>query len=82
MFSGCTVPPDSKETELGSSNQEASLSAGKNTGVVLVPCLHMEVHPYIYFEWCGYFCGPWVSFVTTDEFSVRVTKITSRIGVS
>ena len=23
-----------------------------------------------------------VSFVTTDEFSVRVTKITSRIGVS
>ena len=37
MFSGCTVPPDSKETELGSSNQEASPSAGKNTGVVLVP---------------------------------------------
>ena len=22
MISGCTVPPDSKETELGSSNQE------------------------------------------------------------
>ena len=40
MFSGCTVPPDSKETELGSSDQEASPSAGKNTGVVLVPCLH------------------------------------------
>ena len=33
-----TVLPDSKETELGSSNQEASPSAGKNTGVVLVPC--------------------------------------------
>ena len=30
--------PDSKETELGSSDQEASPSAGKNTGVVLVPC--------------------------------------------
>ena len=29
--------PDSKETELRSSNQEASPSAGKNTGVVLVP---------------------------------------------
>ena len=28
----------SKETELGSSNQEASPSTGKNTGVVLVPC--------------------------------------------
>ena len=39
------MPPDSKETELGSSNQEASPSAGKNAGVVLVPCLHMEVHP-------------------------------------
>ena len=38
VFSGCTVPPDSKETELGSSDQEASPSAGKNTGVVLVPC--------------------------------------------
>ena len=37
MFSGCTVPPDSKEAELGSSDQEASPSAGKNTGVVLVP---------------------------------------------
>ena len=30
MFSGCTVPPDSKETELGSSDQAASPSAGKN----------------------------------------------------
>ena len=38
MFSGCTLLPDSKEAELGSSNQETSLSAGKNTGVVLVPC--------------------------------------------
>ena len=26
--------------------------------------------------------SPWVSFVTTDEFSVRVTKIASGIGVS
>ena len=34
------------------------------------------------FRWCRYFWGPWVSFFTTDEFSVRVTKITSRIGVS
>ena len=42
----------------------------------------MEVCPYGYFRWCGYFRGPCVSFVTTDEFSVRVTKITSRIGVS
>ena len=39
MFSDCTVPPDSKEAELDSSNQEASPSAGKNTGIVLMPCL-------------------------------------------
>ena len=38
MFSDCTVLFDSKERELGSSDQEASLSAGKNTGIVLVPC--------------------------------------------
>ena len=45
MFSGCTVLPDSKKTELGSSDQEASPSAGKNTGVVLVPCSCMECIP-------------------------------------
>ena len=32
------MPPASKETELGSSYQEASPSAGKNTGIVLVSC--------------------------------------------
>ena len=73
---------NSKETKFGCGDQEASSSAGKNTGVVLVPCLHMEVHPYSYFLWCGYFCGSWVSFVMADEFSVIVTKITSEIGVS
>ena len=36
MFSGCTVFRDSKETKLGSSNLEASPSAGKNTELVLV----------------------------------------------
>ena len=62
-----------------SSDQEASPSAGKNIGVVLVPCLHMEVCPYSYFWLCGYFWGPQVSFVATDEFSVRVTEITLKI---
>ena len=56
--SGCTVPSDSKETELESSDQEASPSAGRNTGVVLVPYSHMEVRPYSYCRWCGYFWGP------------------------
>ena len=37
---------------------------------------------YSYFRWCEYFWGRSVSFVTVDEFSVRVTKITSRIVVS
>ena len=53
--SGCTVVPDSKETELGSSDQEASPSAGKKkTGEVLVSCSRMELLPYSYFWWCGY----------------------------
>ena len=37
MFSGCTVLPDSKETKLEGSDQEASPSASKNIGIVLVP---------------------------------------------
>ena len=49
VFSGCVVPPDSKETKLGISDQEASPSAGKNTMIVLVPCSGMEVNPYSYF---------------------------------
>ena len=36
MFSGCTVPPDSKKNELGSSIQEASPSAGKTSREGLV----------------------------------------------
>ena len=50
-----SVPPDSKETKFGSSNQEASPSAGKNTVVVLVPCSRMKVHSYSYCWWCGCF---------------------------
>ena len=73
MFSGCIVPPDSKETEPGSSNQEASLPAGKNNGVDLAPCPRKEVHPNSHFRW---------QLFPIDKFSVRVTKITSRIGVS
>ena len=38
VFSGCTLPPDSKGTELGSGDQEASSSAVKHIGVALVPC--------------------------------------------
>ena len=43
MFSGCIIPPDNKETKLGSINQEPSPSTGENTGVVLMPC-HIWKH--------------------------------------
>ena len=74
MFSGCTLLPDSKETELESSYQEASPSAGKNTGVVLVPCRTWNCVP------TATSGGADISevsgcFVTTDEFLVRVTKV-------
>ena len=55
VFSGCTVPSDTNKTELESSDQEASPSVAKNTGVVLVSSQRMEVRPYSYFRWCGYF---------------------------
>ena len=32
------MPPDIKDTKLGNGNQEAFPSAGKNNGIVLVPC--------------------------------------------
>ena len=45
----CIVSPDSKETKVGSNNQGTSPTAGKNTGVVLVPC-------------CTWKCGPTAIF--------------------
>ena len=40
------MPPNSKETNLGSSNQEAS-PAGKNTRVVLVSCCAWKCDPTV-----------------------------------
>ena len=38
---------------------------------------------YCSFFWsCDYSQGPWMSFVTTDGFSVKIRKSTSRISVS
>ena len=45
VFSGCSVLPNSKEIELGSSNKEAYPSACKNTTVVLVPCWTLKHVP-------------------------------------
>ena len=47
MCSGCTVPSDSKETKLGSSDQEASPSEGKTTRIVLVPCRAWKCVPTV-----------------------------------
>ena len=41
---------DIKETKFGSNNQEASLSAGKNTGVVLVLCRTWKYFPTAIFR--------------------------------
>ena len=46
-ISSCTVPPDSKGTKLGSSDQKASLAAGKSNRVVLVPCCTWQCVPTI-----------------------------------
>ena len=72
------MPPDSRETELGSSNQEASPSAVKNTRIVLLSC-------------CVWKCVPTAISGDVDISKVpgchllqqiRVTKITLRTGVS
>ena len=81
MFSGSTVPPDSKEVQPGSSDQKDSQSAGKNTGLVLVPCRAWRCVP------TAIPCDVDISkvlrchFSLTDEFSVRVIKIASSIAV-
>ena len=45
MFYVWTVLPDSKDTKFGISKQEVSPSAGKHTGVVLVPCCTWKCVP-------------------------------------
>ena len=65
---------DNKDTELGSSNQGASPSAGKSTGVALVPCCTWKCIPTAN-SGGVYFQGSLVSFVTTDEFSVRSQQL-------
>ena len=76
MFSGCSGPPDSKETKLRSINQETFPSASKNIGVVLMPCHAQKYVP------TAISCGIDISLVMmTDEFPMRVTKIIPRNSV-
>ena len=57
VFSSCTVLSDSKETEIGSNNQEVSPSAGKNTGVFLVLCHRCKHVPTTKFQVICIFMG-------------------------
>ena len=82
MFSGCTVPPD--------------IVRRPNFEVATKRLLHQQVkywgsfsalfaHGSASLHLCPVvwiLLRSLISFVKTDEFSVRVTKITSRIGVS
>ena len=45
MFSGYTLLSDIQKTKRGISDQESSSSAGKNSGVVLVPCCTWKCVP-------------------------------------
>ena len=62
-------------------NQEVFLLAGKNTEIVLVPCSTWKCVSTAISSGIDISEVPWVSFVATDEFSVRVTEIDSWIGV-
>ena len=52
------MPPDSKETKLGSNHQRASLSAGKNAGVVLVLFCSWKCVPAVIFSVVDFPKGP------------------------
>ena len=86
MFSGWTMPPNnSKETELESSDKKSSqkgFSNCKNTGIVLVPCHAWKFGPIDISGNVDIPGGSWMSFITTKESSVRVTKVIPRISVS
>ena len=81
MFSGCTVLSDSKETELENSDQEASPSAVKNSGIVLVTCctwkcvLQSFLVVWIFLRSLGVIC--YDRSVLSEGH-----KTTSRIGIS
>ena len=80
VFSGRNVLPDSKKTKLGTGNQEASPSVGKNAGIVLVACLSWKCVATAISVGLDIFEVPGCHL--TDEFSLRVTKIATMIGVS
>ena len=51
-----------------------------NTVVILVPCCTWKCLPTACSSGVGYSRDPWVLHVRTDEFSVRVTQIVSKMS--
>ena len=81
MFYGCAVPPDSKESKLGSSDQETSSLVCKNTGVVLMPCHPWKSAHTAISSLADIFEVP-MYHLLQHEVSVRIRNINSRISVS
>ena len=81
VFSGCTVPPDSKETKFESSGQDAFQLASKNTRIVLVPCCAWKCVSTAISGGVDISKVPGRYLLQQMSFSVMVTKITSRIGI-
>ena len=80
MFYGSTLLHECKETILRNSDQEAFPSAGKNTVIVLAPCHAWKCVPTALSGSIGISNVFGCQFLhKIDEFSVRVTKVTSRI---
>ena len=82
MFSGCTVPPDSKGTKLGSTDQKPSPSAGKNTRIVLVSCGARKCVPTAVSGGVDISEVPGCHLLRQMSSQWKVRKITSMIGVS
>ena len=54
--------------KLQTSDQEASPTASKHTGLVFSGMLCLKVRTYSYFQWCRYSRGTWLPLVTTNVF--------------
>ena len=70
------MSPDSKETERGSSDQVLHQQMKRHDSCIRT-ILCMEVCPNSHIRCCEYSRGSSVSFVLSDEFKRRATKITS-----
>ena len=66
-----------QENKLRRINQEVSPLATKNTGLVSELCCILKWVPTAIYSGIDILVSPWVLFLTINEFSTRITKITS-----